>query len=90
MDEDEMIDETHAAGTGAGAMYSGTTDHASHDAADAILSCIAFTMVVVGATGAIIGLAQSVPRRRTRRNWRLPGDRYELTPPHGDKLHPNH
>jgi hypothetical protein len=91
VDEDEMSDDTYAAGTGTGPGYTrpGTADDTSHDRADAMLSCIAFTMVVIGATGAMIGLAKSTPRRRTRRSWRVPGDRYELTPPHGDKLHPN-
>ena len=52
---------------------------------DTLLSWFAFAAVVMGVIGAING-AMTAGRRRPS-SWRARGDRYELTPPHGDKLH---
>ena len=88
--EDDMSDDTLAT-TRSSRRYQedmgyGTSSYRSHRAGDTLLSWFAFGAVIFGVIGAISG-AMSSSRRRSS-SWRARGDRYELTPPHGDKLHP--
>lgn len=85
-----MIDETLGATTPSGSSSYETgfssSSSRSRDVSDTLLSWLAFAAVVFGVIGAMSGTMAS--RRRKATSWRARGDRYEMTPPHGDKLHP--
>jgi hypothetical protein len=90
-EDDDMIDETLGATTRpySSSIYDteySTSASRPHDTGETILSWLAVAAVVFGVVGVVGGTMSS--RRRTASSWRARGDRYELTPPHGDKLHP--
>ncbi len=94
-----MIDDTpgtilsgtqHDAFAARGAAYArdevyGPTTRRAYGTPETIFSWLAFGAVVVGAIGALVGAVGS-SRQRRRLTWHAPGDAYEVTPPHGDKL----
>ena len=89
--EDDMINETLGATTPShsSSIYDSgysSSSWRSHDTGETILSWLAFAAVVFGVLGVVGGTMSS--RRRKASSWRARGDRYEMTPPHGDKLHP--
>jgi hypothetical protein len=84
-----MINETFATTARPDAIRSisdASSSSGSHAIGETFLSWMAFAAVVMGVIGVVGGTLSSRSRRPS--TWRARGDRYEMTPPHGDKLHP--